>query len=197
MAAEIRGVAAVTPVHHVEVDDDDGTCVPEKRYLRRLPWGIQCLQLGHWFRVLVVETLPSFPPKLPAARAERALAGLRLDFLAQAIVQLVHPVPSRLQRPPGHVLAAWHDTRRALLERGVLRVVEQHREAGSVDPPQSVHGVVGMVVAVLVQCLRCVVEGEVVVAVKVQVVVRPENGGQRPPNHWLVEQARKFGDAGQ
>ena len=70
-------------------------------------------------------------------------------------------------------------------------------ETGPMDPPQAVHGVVGMVVAVLVQWLRIVEQGEVVVAVEVQVVAGSENGRQRAAHHGLVEQAGKFRDAGQ
>ena len=197
MAAQIRRVGAVAPVHHVEVDDGDRTRVAREWNLRRLPWLVQGLQPCHGLRVLRVEPLPSFPPKLPSPQAERALADLGLDLRAKAVVELVQPVAGRLQRPPGHVLAARHDSRRAFRKGGVLRVVEQHREAGPVDPPQAVHGVVGMVVAVLVQGLRFVEQAEVVVAMEVQVVVRSENGGQRAAHHGLVEQPREFRNARQ
>ena len=102
--------------------------------------------------------------------AEDVRAELPNRLRSQRLVELVHAPPRRLQRTPRHVVAAGHEAGRTLLERRVLRVVEQHREPRPVHAPQAVNGIVRMVVAVLVQRLGRIQEVEVVVAVEVEVV---------------------------
>ena len=89
-----------------------------------------------------------------------------------------------IQRAAQQILAAGHDTRRPHLQGGVLGVVEQHRKPRRVVTA-SVHHVVRVPFSVLVKPAVAPVPGlhgldlfgpvHVIVAVEVQVEVRPED----------------------
>ena len=81
--------------------------------------------------------------------------------------------------------------------RCVLRVVEQHQVTRRVISPQSVHCMMGMVIAVFVQRLGAVRIIDVIVTMEVQVVVGSEYRRQSPHDLVFLEHRAEFRHARQ
>ena len=193
----VGGVGAVAAMHHVEVNDRHRAGGADQRHFRSFPRLVQGFQFGEQVRMLCPQLPFALLPHSPPIGRCGVRAELGFDFPTDAPMVFRQRPARRLQRPPRHIVAARHDARRAFFQWRVLRIVEQHGEAGAVHAAQPVHGVVGVVVAVLVQRLRRARELEVVVAVEVQVVAGAENRGECAAHQRLLEQAGEFRHAGQ
>jgi len=170
-ARRIRGVAAM---HDIEVNDDrEGPSVAQQRYLSVVPWCADSLHCCNEIRALGLQFALHFRVTLESLGAAERVCALFFTHQPQDLAPLIvcltiEPIDIAAR----HALTARYDARPTGIYGRVLWIVEQHLIAGRVVAPNAVHRVVGMDVAIFVQRLCAVRVVDVVVAVKMQVVVR-------------------------